>query len=1286
MVSLQKNIHLAICLIFFITLGECLLAAPQCAVLKTIADVDRLAVSSLDELYRTLPNLKAKESFRFQLAREALARDPERFAQHVGEFNIRSTNYKLALLEQLAKANPELAVQAYDQFGIPKSRHVDALKLVHSAVEQLFSTPIGVGADKGPRQRAAAQLLTLVSRLPLTDLEKVSFFTEPLATFSPRDKQRGDREDDETLFNQQFFEIALSLKLNSPEAIALIARKLYAFSPKQSYNKYPEEFFRRNRGFRHLSVSDRYQLATMLFQRNVGATYAWQMPGMFNDLARAFTETTNLRDLSARQRRTLAEQIIRDDIVLPGFLQQLNLPDSYWHPIVRGRIEAFSWDSFESYDHHNRPALGRPLQMILRNPEIIRDPAMAAELAHLMWSKAKSSAYWADERGASDLVYFVGRSNMPDAEKYALLNEMDSTHRNAFNRDTTCSTYGLAYHVRFQDEALYRKFLQEHSSWAGARSIPDNEWPRFMSLSLEARIEALGYYAQHGAPVWLYLERLQIPRRRWMEVLSSYQESDSVNWPITSAIVTLNLTRPERKQLARQFLEHHQFYLAIDKFGLPEADRFDLALECASRNPQLLHQMARSVASQPFGLTRPDHQMAVVRRLLIGQDPEHAGTILGNLQTAYSLTGQQVERIRFSADPLAALGQITDVSTSSHVEDPAALGQLKRKMRAYAKVNPEILPPHWVDLIWDRIQSQETGFKLLDLLYKRADYDVRKKVPEDSLLLLSEELGYDHAALAGSTMSIDRMGVVYSLSLDIRDNLSIHPFDGISIDPQVFTKPSAQRGFTDFLQRARDYHFLRGNSDQSWRQVVSELNLKSRGITPENLAALSKELEQKIVDAMKELFKGERMELKYEDLATLEASWGDIGPVKTLVARFHGRPDGKEEIPVVARIFSTSVQGQFEQYKFEGHPEDSSDRSKAQNQLAVLKTDGQKTEWRRVRTRLGVYAPGGAAGTQAQALENARRVVRDELLTNLQGGKPNVPAARAQAVVRAGLARKDHRDALTELLQTTYRDMDPNEAKKEIVTAIGERILVADPKEAEQLAKRLRVWADILILPQQTQHDVIAMVEPLKNGARGAEASKMLVLTTTFHHPKMLLMVGDLVGTHTCQSYSTGGIIETLPGYVIDANIQGLASFGLNEKDFGSRTDFDRVVAAQERGVPVTIDFDAGKRIARFTFSKDGQSQTVTSRPLGNAYLRHIIKLGATDGDLPGIMFEPAKIQPSPAQSLMDQHAAEIKTEMATAIGGVADQKIKVVGSRNPHGVYSDRSGGRTKGDYEIKP
>ncbi|MBI4404876.1 MAG: hypothetical protein HY537_11980, partial [Deltaproteobacteria bacterium] len=941
-------------------------------------------------------------------------------------------------------------------------------------------------------------------------------------------------------------------------------------------------------------------------------------------------------------------------------------------------------------------AQSRSVQLLLQNSEVIKDPKKIAELIHILWSRAHASKFWQSSiyqgpSGADDLLRFVGHSALSDSEKYQLLNEILSTG-SISEGPLQPHAKGLAELARFRSEPLYLQFLREHSDHATGDYDRHVDWQQFAGLSTDSQIEVLRMYAFTGHHVWETLQRFGIPRARWMEVLGNYNVHPRDTLTILDALPALNLSRAERRSLAHTLIDRspREARIIAERLGLPEADRFELALDFALHHRDVFLDNDVGIlraGSQPFALTDPSHQLAVARQLIAGMEPGQRRSVLQQqIGQAYPLSALQLQRVEFSADPLSALEQVTDVSTSSHVEDPAALAQLRKKIQAYAKAHPDVIPPSWVPVLWDRISSQETGFKLLDLLYRVNKYNINRPAPKDSLQFLTRELGYHYEDLAHSAMSNDRLSTLYTLSLDIRENLSTQPFAAIPIDPQIFSSRTHHRAFTDFLQRARDYHFLRGNNDRSWLQLTSELNLRARGITPENLPILSRELERRIVNVMKELFKGENLELKYEDLAVLESSWGDLGPIKTLVARFHGRPDGKDEIPVVARIFSTASKATFEQYKFEGHPEHSDDQEKAKAQLAVLKTEEQKHEWRKIRTRLGVYVPGETRGiSQAQQLDGARRVVRNELLTNLEGGKANVPPTRVQEIIRAGLAREDHLSALNRLLETTYADSNPADAKREIVTAIGERILTADFKEAEQLAKRLRVWSDALVLPQQTQHDIIALVEPLKNGNRGAEASKMLVFTTTFHHPKMLLMVGDLVGTHTCQSFSTGGIIQTLPGYVIDANIQGVASFSLNQKDFSSRNDFDRVVSAREKGVPIEIAFDAGKRIVRFKFSIDATSYDVTSQPLGFAYLRHMVKLGETDAGTPGVTFEPAKTQPSPAQSMMDQQAAEIKGEIAGAIGGVADQKMKVVGSRNPHGVYSDRSGGVIKGNYEIR-
>ncbi|MBI4405577.1 MAG: hypothetical protein HY537_15550, partial [Deltaproteobacteria bacterium] len=317
-----------------VTLGITLLAlaapsfgASECAeVLRTLADVDRLAVAPLDEIYRKLPSLKGKENLRFQLAMEVALRDPKRFVEHVGDFNIRSTEYKLALLKRLAETNVDLAVASYDRFAIPASRHLDALKVLQTRLEAIREEVLPPHADAVSR-RATAEFLALVSRLPVSDVEKCTFFSRPLSQIVTEKKSFEMRVEGAP----EFFEAALNLHLTSPEAIAIMARK---FSTHRSGNS--NEFFRRNRGFQSLSPISRFELASILFREGD------------EDLARVFARHTDLSDLSVAQRRKLAEQILHANIVLPGFLDRLGLPEDYWFVEFRKRIEGANWNALDS--------------------------------------------------------------------------------------------------------------------------------------------------------------------------------------------------------------------------------------------------------------------------------------------------------------------------------------------------------------------------------------------------------------------------------------------------------------------------------------------------------------------------------------------------------------------------------------------------------------------------------------------------------------------------------------------------------------------------------------------------------------------------------------------------------------------------------------------------------------------------------------------------------------------------------------------------------------------------
>lgn len=196
-----------------------------------------------------------------------------------------------------------------------------------------------------------------------------------------------------------------------------------------------------------------------------------------------------------------------------------------------------------------------------------------------------------------------------------------------------------------------------------------------------------------------------------------------------------------------------------------------------------------------------------------------------------------------------------------------------------------------------------------------------------------------------------------------------------------------------------------------------------------------------------------------------------------------------------------------------------------------------------------------------------------------------------------------------------------------------------------------------------------------------------LILTAINSDPKFLLTIGDLVEAQSCQNYRTGSHIETLMGYVIDANVQGLASFFIGPESFENDAQYSLVFEAAKANKLQSI-FDGNKRT--IIFKIDGSEKTI-SVDLPKALYRSMIKLGVTESGGAGLKMERAYTPSlksdylqSGLSAALSQSAEEVFTGLVNDLDATTQGTITVYGSRSPGGMYSDLGGGVKVGDYTI--
>ncbi|MBI1860074.1 MAG: hypothetical protein HYR96_04035 [Deltaproteobacteria bacterium] len=208
------------------------------------------------------------------------------------------------------------------------------------------------------------------------------------------------------------------------------------------------------------------------------------------------------------------------------------------------------------------------------------------------------------------------------------------------------------------------------------------------------------------------------------------------------------------------------------------------------------------------------------------------------------------------------------------------------------------------------------------------------------------------------------------------------------------------------------------------------------------------------------------------------------------------------------------------------------------------------------------------------------------------------------------------------------------------------------------------------------------LLKLVKTPGDGHGTNRQIVFSAFSHAPRLLLTVGDLVETNSCQNYRTGNRIETLLGYVVDANVKVLVSWVLKQQDFESAADYNAVLDHLEKRklTEEEVAFDGNLRVLRINLGK----RTIQSRVLGHAYLRQMVKVGQTSSEGVGLRLEKEYLQEHPLLETMRENHQAIAASVKEAIGAVDGESVTMPASRNPGGVYSDLARGAQTGTYEV--
>lgn len=598
---------------------------------------------------------------------------------------------------------------------------------------------------------------------------------------------------------------------------------------------------------------------------------------------------------------------------------------------------------------------------------------------------------------------------------------------------------------------------------------------------------------------------------------------------------------------------------------------------------------------------------------------------------------------------------------------------IRRRMEVVAKLHPELVSPAEVRILWDRVKSIDVGYKLLRAVAKLGDQGVA--TPETSLKAIGEITGLDSHEIDRNELKYNQTTLLYELALDLTENLEMPPFANFPVSADVW-KPRSVVRLLELLSSLRDLTHLYGNNQSAWNRVVKEVGLES-GIAVDTVPGQLEKARARIKAALEEALGANA--ISRPELNKLYERWGSLEVITTLVARFTGNPNWHEEIPIFAKVLKAVLANRFSSLKYDGDSSDAFDVVRTRDQLRLLETPEKRSEWIKNRSRVELFEPGTSENeSDAHRLARARSIINSNLVVHL--GK------RSEGIFLSP-------DALSHL-RTMIVGGSPS--PRDIMRKTGlelmriEESLIRllntemDNVSLRKIASYLKGNANLFDYDFQIIDDLTSIVSALTPPKATPAAA---VVTVTFDDAKTLLTVGDLVDSSSCQNYRTGSEIQSLLGYVIDANVKGIASLVLKPSDFADPKGHDGLMSAlREEASSLRAGFDGTNSILYLQIRRaDGSTNRMQTQPIRKFQYRQILKLGETASGKPGVLTERSYEQSHSALRMMAKHASEIQAEIAGSIGGVVGVDLSVPPSRNVGGVYSDALRSSQTSAYELK-
>lgn len=568
--------------------------------------------------------------------------------------------------------------------------------------------------------------------------------------------------------------------------------------------------------------------------------------------------------------------------------------------------------------------------------------------------------------------------------------------------------------------------------------------------------------------------------------------------------------------------------------------------------------------------------------------------------------------------------------------------------------------------IYSDIRRRDAGIKLLSGMIGKTNFSGLSGI-QISRKALENITGFRAENFIGEYSS-DSKGDFYEIVLELQAKCPVPCFSMINIDTELMGKAETFKKLIDFIAILNN--IMQISTGMQYYTVIDELrDILEADKTVDtciNLTCLNIDLATKrltdIFFTRLRILLGDKQE-NIRLLLSLQDLWGDISEVLTFIARLAGKSSWKKEIPIILNCIGNIVNHTFYEYKYQGDASIDGDTCLAKEQLASL-SNSQTDIWKENPYMIEVMS---SESTQEQ--DRLRNCLCELQTRIICPGNYNIEIP--------SVSSDDPIITITDkTLQQRLKSMYGNDLKSMLSYCLANLIRSPSLDSFKKTLSKIKSIQDFLRLNKDTK-DTLLEISKLAY----IPNKRAIVLTTVTDDPYALMHMGNMVKTHSCHNIRSGTHIQTVPSYILDANIKVIMGFIINPSNELINRDFEELcnmVSASPGDCTVTIDYSKQS----LTISTKGQK--TFNLKVGHAHFRRVIKIGKATENRPGIILEPEVEQTHPHIGTIHSHCTSIIDSIVRRMDCTNNVPIMMAKTRNPCGTYSDIAVGIKEYEYLL--